>query len=67
MSEAPLKEGDRIRLIEMPNDPNPIEPGSEGKVLAYQDIPGVGVQITVAWDSGRTLSLVEIDKWEKIA
>jgi hypothetical protein len=24
------------------------------------------VQIGVKWDNGRTLSLIEIDKWEKI-
>lgn len=53
--------GDRIRLISMPNDPCPIEPGSEGVVQNVVDLIGFGAgdhQIWVKWDSGRTLSLV---------
>jgi len=47
----------------MPYDPNPIEPGSRGTVIAVQDVMGQ-THIEVAWDSGRTLSLVAaVDSW----
>lgn len=53
---------DRIRLIEMPNDPCPIEPGSLGTVTHVSPGPQ---QIGVKWDSGRTLMLVAgTDKFE---
>ena len=48
-------DGERIRLIEMPNDPCPIEPGSLGTITYVSPGPG---QIGVKWDSGRTLHLV---------
>jgi hypothetical protein len=42
----------------MENDPDPIEPGSEGTVNYVGRFPGEGQQIGVDWDSGRTLMLV---------
>lgn len=46
--------GTRIKLIEM-NDPwNPVEPGTEGTVRLVDDIG----QIHMKWDNGRTLALV---------
>lgn len=52
--------GKRIRLIEMKNDPHPIEPGTEGTIAHV----GGGI-INVDWDDGRTLGVVEgIDKYE---
>lgn len=46
--------GTRIKLIEM-NDPwNPVEPGTEGTVKFVDDIG----QIHMKWDNGRTLALV---------
>lgn len=60
---SPLPEGTRIRLIEMPNDPDPIEPGSEGTVGRF----GNGAQISVKWDNGRTLALLpDVDTYEVI-
>ena len=56
--EAPCKEGDRIRLIEMPDDPCPIPPNSEGTVDRVQPLWDNQIQIGVKWDSGRTLSLI---------
>lgn len=54
--------GDRLRLLEMPNDPCPIEPGSLGTVTYVSPGPQ---QIGVKWDSGRTLMLVAgVDKFE---
>lgn len=55
-----LRPGDRIRLIEMPNDPAPIEPGTEG-VIGYvqENLFGDGRnQVSVEWDGPRMLSLI---------
>ena len=61
MEEA--KQGDRVRCIEMPDDPNPIEPGAEGTVRHVDDAK----QIHVNWDDGRTLALIPgVDKYEII-
>jgi len=57
-AEAPCKEGDRIRLVEMPDDPCPIPEGSEGTVDRFVKLWGNEIQIGVKWDSGRTLSLI---------
>lgn len=60
-----LHPGDRIRLVNMPNDPDPIEPGSRGTVLNVTD--GPLAQITVQWDNGRTLALIPgVDHFELV-
>ena len=52
--------GRRIRLIEMKDDPNPVESGALGTICNI----GGGV-INVDWDNGRGLGLVEgEDKYE---
>ena len=48
-----MEKGNRIKLIEMVNDPNPIESGSEGVITHI----GGGV-VNVKWDNGRSLGLV---------
>ena len=50
------KAGDRIRLVAMPHDPDPIPTGSLGTVVAVYN-HGNWAQIDVDWDSGRTLML----------
>lgn len=50
------KAGDRIRLINMAADPDPVPVNSEGTVISYS--PAVD-QIMVKWDNGRTLNLIE--------
>ena len=62
----PIRRGTRIRLIAMPNDPDPIPPGSEGTVVDVTDGP-LG-QVTVDWDnSTRTLALIPgVDVFEVI-
>ena len=51
-----LKTGDRVRLISMPEDPDPIPVGMEGTVLHVHD-HGDWTQVEVAWDNGRKLML----------
>lgn len=51
-----LKTGDRIRLVSMPQDPDPIPVGELGTVQRVRDF-GDLAQVEVDWDSGRTLML----------
>jgi len=55
--------GKRVKLIEMFEDPFPVEPGTEGIVL------NVGADvITVKWDNGRILGMIwEVDQFEVIS
>jgi hypothetical protein len=58
--------GDRIRLISMPNDPDPIPAGSTGTVISATT--GTFAQIDVDWDNGRSLALIPgVDQYEIIA
>lgn len=53
--------GDRIRLLSMRDDPDPIEAGQTGTVVGvarHADGRHIWHQIDVAWDNGRTLMLV---------
>ena len=62
----PVRPGDRIKLVLMPNDQHPIEPGSEGTVVAVTG--GAYAQIDVNWDSGRSLCLIPgVDQFEVTA
>jgi hypothetical protein len=54
-----IKEGDRIRLINMPDDPNPIEPETTGTVLSVTSwLRPPSKVLAMKWDNGRTLSLI---------
>ena len=46
--------GTRVRLVSMPDDPDPVPEGTCGTVLA---VDGAG-QLLMQWDNGRNLSLV---------
>jgi len=50
--------GKRVRLIEMPGDPDPIPAGSVGTVRSYSASVGGGIQFRIDWDNGRTLCIV---------
>jgi hypothetical protein len=61
MSVRDLKAGDRIRLVRMPDDPDPVPAGTEGTVIDTTDLNFRDmrqVQLTVKWDNGRSLSCV---------
>jgi hypothetical protein len=60
--------GDRIRLINMPDDPNPIEPNTTGTVTSIDTINMFDEDLlNVDWDNGRILNLiVGIDEFEVI-
>jgi hypothetical protein len=61
----PIRKGDRIRLLHMPDDPDPIPAGSTGTIDSVTEGP-LG-QIHVRWDTGRSLSLVPgVDRFEVI-
>ena len=55
-----LKKGDRIRLVSMPQDPDPIPIGSLGTVIAVHNHRD-WMQVEVDWDSGRSLMLTMPD------
>ena len=57
--------GDRIRLLSMPDDPDPIPAGATGTVLSVTT--GPYAQVEVDWDCGRTLALIPgVDRFEVI-
>jgi len=60
-----IRKGDRIRLLHMPDDPDPIPAGSTGTIESVTEGP-LG-QIWVRWDNGRSLALVPgVDRFEVI-
>ena len=61
-----VKAGDHIRLIHMPDDPDPIPAGSEGVVVEVMD--GPLAQVVVEWIGlERSLALVPgVDVFEII-
>jgi hypothetical protein len=63
-----LKPGDRIRLLEMPDDPCPVPVGTEGTVTDYRfPTAGDAQHYGVRWDGGRSLNLiVGVDRWELV-
>lgn len=54
--QTELKQGDRIRLVSMPQDPDPVPVGSLGTVVVIHDHRD-WTQVEIAWDNGRTLML----------
>jgi hypothetical protein len=55
-----MRVGDRVELIEMPDDPDAIPTGSQG-VVEHVNPVDFGkekfTQVSVKWDNGRTLML----------
>ena len=52
------KVGDRIELVSMGEDPDPITPGTRGTVAFIGGWLGGQTQVGVAWDNGRGLMLL---------
>jgi hypothetical protein len=59
----PVAVGDRVRLLGMHADPNPVPAGTLGTVRM---LDGVGT-IHVTWDNGRSLGLIPgVDSYERV-
>jgi len=52
-----LQVGDRIELVSMPEDPNPIPRGTRGTVSHVNRVGRDFVQVSVKWDNGSSLML----------
>lgn len=65
---ANYKINDRVKLVKMSQDPDPIPVGAEGTVTHVQYLPHFNeTQVGVKWDNGRSLSVIlPQDKIEKI-
>ncbi len=53
-----MKVGDRVELVEMPDDPNPLPRGSKGSIEEINHVDfgrEKFTQISVKWDNGRAL------------
>ena len=55
-TKCDFKAGDRVRLIEMGNDPDPIPAGTPGTVTGVYPQHD-WLQLDVDWDNGRSLML----------
>ena len=54
-----FKIGQRIEMIQMGNDPNPIPTGTKGTITGFGPTPVKGeTQVNVKWDNGRSLSIL---------
>jgi len=57
------KQGTRIKLVQMVQDPQPIEPNTLGIVDFVDDVG----HIHMKWDNGRTLALIpNVDEFEVV-
>ena len=60
------KVGHRIRLLGLPDDPDPLPTGTTGTVVSIAE--GPMAQVCVDWDNGRSLMLIPgVDQFEVIA
>ena len=64
-----VAKGDRVRITGvMADDPAPMEVGTEGTVThVHEGGYGIGQQISVKWDNGRSLMLLPHDPFRIIS
>jgi hypothetical protein len=48
----------RIKLINMPDDPNPIPNGAMGTIVEICPMPNEEIQVVVNWENKRSLNLI---------
>ncbi|MGD9749437.1 MAG: DUF4314 domain-containing protein [Acidimicrobiia bacterium] len=66
MKDLKLQPGDRVECVEMPDDPDPIPPGTRGTVVGAFRSDGVAI-IQVDWDNGRSLNLsIPPDRFRRV-
>lgn len=53
-----IQKGDRIELIKMDDDPNPIPAGMRGDVESINPIMDGQTQVWVNWDNGRRFPVI---------
>ena len=51
-----MRPGDRVELLDVPNDPDPVPVGTLGTVESVRAVSGLR-QVNVRWDNGRTTML----------
>lgn len=66
-----VSKGDRVKLLAMPNDINPVPSGTLGTVTGFHidhtTDDGRFSQIWVKWDNGSVLNLLpHVDVWEVV-
>ncbi|WP_413431546.1 DUF4314 domain-containing protein [Crateriforma spongiae] len=67
MAGHSFQHGDRVRLVSMTDDPDPVPAGSTGTVAGVYPQRG-WLQLDVDWDNGRSLMLsIPPDVAERIA
>jgi hypothetical protein len=67
----PILEGDRIELVRMVDDPDPIPEGTQGTVISVSEFREAGRDLTVLavdWDIDRSLMVIlPVDTVRKVA
>lgn len=67
MKHLRLHPGDRIELVRMEGDPDPVPPRTRGTVRTVNRVTDEWIQVDVEWDNGRTLMLsVPPDQFRKV-